>query len=200
MGRESLMGARGQVLTFLVCVFLVSWSYEAFIITSGGVKNFGILGLVALMWLPGLISIIQRFISSVGFADVGFRFGTPKFYAYAIAIPFVLAVAVNVLSTLLDIRGFELIAGEKLGQAVPMILIALALGLVGAIGEELGWRGFLLPKMIEARLPNAYLWSGVIWALWHLPIVVLGGYYARKSALHCDCICVKHHCNELCDM
>ncbi len=122
------MSARNQVLVFLVCVFLVSWSYEAFIITSGGVKNFGILGLVALMWLPGLISIVQRFISKVGFADVGFRFGTPNFYANAIAIPFVLAVAVNVLSDRIPSTvGIEIMHGaiwKKLIQ-VPFRIPAL---------------------------------------------------------------------------
>ncbi|MCB9026008.1 MAG: CPBP family intramembrane metalloprotease [Bdellovibrionaceae bacterium] len=177
------MNARKQIIFFLVCTFFLSWAYEAFIITSGGVKNFGILGLVALMWIPGLVSLIQRIFLKLGFADIGLHVGGRKFYFYAVIIPLVLSLGVNLLSELFDIRGFELISGEKLGRAIPLVGISLVLGIFGATGEELGWRGFLLPKMIEAKITKPYLMSGIIWALWHLPIVVFGGYYMHGSPL-----------------
>lgn len=38
------------------------------------------------------------------------------------------------------------------------------------IGEELGWRGYALPKLLAQRTPiTASLILGVLWALWHLP-------------------------------
>ena len=41
----------------------------------------------------------------------------------------------------------------------------------GSLGEELGWRGFLLPKLIDKYNPiTASLILGVIWAFWHLPV------------------------------
>lgn len=41
---------------------------------------------------------------------------------------------------------------------------------VGASGEELGWRGYALPRMLEGMMPlTAALVLGVIWAFWHLP-------------------------------
>jgi len=40
----------------------------------------------------------------------------------------------------------------------------------GPIGEELGWRGFALPRLLEARTPlNAAIVLGLIWFAWHLP-------------------------------
>lgn len=47
----------------------------------------------------------------------------------------------------------------------------------GPIGEEIGWRGFALPGLLERA--NALLASvalGVIWAVWHLPAFVLPGF------------------------
>ena len=39
------------------------------------------------------------------------------------------------------------------------------------IGEEIGWRGFLMPRLrARMSLPAAGLVTGIIWTVWHLPI------------------------------
>jgi membrane protease YdiL (CAAX protease family) len=41
------------------------------------------------------------------------------------------------------------------------------------VGEELGWRGYALPKLLEQRTPiTASLVLGMLWALWHLPNII----------------------------
>ena len=43
-----------------------------------------------------------------------------------------------------------------------------------AIGEELGWRGYLVPEMAKiARFQSVALASGAIWAIWHWPLILL---------------------------
>ncbi len=64
-------------------------------------------------------------------------------------------------------------------QAVGFpLLLSFVLSLItGAMGEELGWRGFLLPRLQKRY--NALISSlivGVIWATWHLPLWLLPGY------------------------
>jgi membrane protease YdiL (CAAX protease family) len=53
----------------------------------------------------------------------------------------------------------------------------------GPLGEELGWRGFLLPELLKRRSPlAASLFLGLIWALWHLPVDLSGGFLLRGPA------------------
>jgi uncharacterized protein len=58
------------------------------------------------------------------------------------------------------------------------LLIAPGINALFAFGEEWGWRGFLLPKLLPLGQWAALLLTGVLWGLWHLPIVLLGYDYA----------------------
>jgi hypothetical protein len=46
-----------------------------------------------------------------------------------------------------------------------------------AFGEEWGWRGFLLPRLMPLGKLKAYLILGVIWGLWHAPMIAIGFNY-----------------------
>lgn len=48
-----------------------------------------------------------------------------------------------------------------------------------AFGEELGWRGFLIPALRPLGTWPALLISGVIWGLWHSPLILLGYNFGR---------------------
>jgi len=50
--------------------------------------------------------------------------------------------------------------------------------IVGTLGEEIGWRGFLFPA-VQSRVGEvkAYLLCGVIWGLWHAPVIAMGHNY-----------------------
>ena len=54
---------------------------------------------------------------------------------------------------------------------------------VFAFGEEFGWRGYLLPKLMPLGKLRAYLLSGIIWGLWHLPLVLVGFMYPGYPVL-----------------
>jgi CAAX amino terminal protease family. len=51
--------------------------------------------------------------------------------------------------------------------ALSMTLVSL-LSFLSAVGEEIGWRGYLLTRLVEAEVPRPVLLSGVVWAVWHL--------------------------------
>lgn len=49
--------------------------------------------------------------------------------------------------------------------------------LFGALGEEIGWRGYLLPQLHGLGLRRALLISGLLHGLWHLPAMIWTPFY-----------------------
>ncbi len=64
-----------------------------------------------------------------------------------------------------------------LQQIVIGLLIAPILNAVATLGEELGWRAYLLPKLLPLGARWALIVSGLIWGVWHWPIIMMGGEY-----------------------
>ena len=61
-------------------------------------------------------------------------------------------------------------------QALGLGLVSLPLIALGPLGEELGWRGFLLPRLLERMRPvSAALILGAIWMIWHAPAFLMSG-------------------------
>jgi membrane protease YdiL (CAAX protease family) len=68
------------------------------------------------------------------------------------------------------------------GSFLPVLFVASlfigpTLNGIFGFGEELGWRGYLLPKLMPLGKPKAYTILGVIWGLWHAPLVLVGFNY-----------------------
>lgn len=69
-----------------------------------------------------------------------------------------------------------------LGETPPLIFAGttaaiVAAGSIEAIGEELGWRGFLLPRLVDLGRVRAGLVSGLLWAVWHAPLIYISAAY-----------------------
>ena len=63
---------------------------------------------------------------------------------------------------------------------VLLVLVAPLMNLVNCFGEEWGWRGFLFPKMREGRsFVSTSILVGLIWGLWHAPIIAYGHNYGK---------------------
>lgn len=57
------------------------------------------------------------------------------------------------------------------------ILRGLIISMFLALGEEIGWRGYLLPHLLPLGRTRAMLLSGLLHGIWHLPIVFLTPFY-----------------------
>ena len=62
-------------------------------------------------------------------------------------------------------------------HGLPRTVTALILGqLVVVLGEELGWRGYALPRLVARFGPIVgTLILGIAWAFWHLPLFMIAG-------------------------
>jgi membrane protease YdiL (CAAX protease family) len=68
-------------------------------------------------------------------------------------------------------------------QVMQFIILGPVINIIPTLGEELGWRGYLLPKLrcfFSDR--TALVVSGAIWGIWHLPVIVMGHNYGTGYA------------------
>jgi membrane protease YdiL (CAAX protease family) len=60
--------------------------------------------------------------------------------------------------------------------------IGTIISALSAAGEEIGWRGYMLTRLIDAGVPRPILVSGLIWGLWHVPLILGGIIYADSPS------------------
>lgn len=163
--------------------------------------------LITMMATPSVaVLIVTRWISrpAEGLrAATGLRLGRGRYwYLYwlfgwfgitllALAAPFVGALFGFYQLDLVNFSGFRALlesagAGAALDQ-LPIQTIVLAqlaslplaplINAVFSFGEEWGWRGYLLPRLLPLGQWPALIISGVIWGLWHAPVILLGYNY-----------------------
>jgi uncharacterized protein len=143
-----------------------------------------------------------RFLSATGVTVPKGSAGRTMIYSLA-AIVLMLIISLGALFVadtwglfhldLKDFSAFRALLDAKLnGRPLPPqmpplgILVAIQIATVvifspvnalAAVGEEIGWRGWLLPRLMPVGTIPALLISGVIWGLWHAPLLLLGYNY-----------------------
>jgi membrane protease YdiL (CAAX protease family) len=93
----------------------------------------------------------------------------PLWYSVVLAGPLLLHLAAMGLHAALGGQPPQL--ADLIGQLPRVLLMSVAMLPLGPLGEEIGWRGYLLPAL-QARMGAlaASLLLGAIWAAWHLPL------------------------------
>jgi membrane protease YdiL (CAAX protease family) len=98
----------------------------------------------------------------------------PGWYLVALGLPVVGTVALIVLYALggETLSRFQMLTAwlSALGQRSGFLVLTLLFGALIVMGEEMGWRGYVLPKL-QAHHSDLYasLGTGALWGLWHLP-------------------------------
>jgi uncharacterized protein len=194
------MTQKKNVTWFLVLTVAISWPLFLLPLVLPGSA---IVAWMLAMFAPGLSAIaVSRYVAREPLATLNLmRLGPKRFYLWAWLLPPLLAVVTLGFTVLLGVgqldTSFSAISAALpaeaagvptwlivLGQVVAAVALAPVINVVlGSMGEELGWRGFLLPRLLEIGKWRAILLSSVIWGLWHAPVILQGHNYPQNPVL-----------------
>jgi membrane protease YdiL (CAAX protease family) len=198
------------VVCFIVVTFGGVWALWSvpFILGTPLKATIGALLVVVGMWGPGVAALaVTRFVlrEPLRTTAIG-RLGPLRYYAWAWLIPVLGTLAALALTVLLGIARFDpgltlvrkQLEATGMASQVPLspgmivllqtiggLTLAPFLNSVFTLGEELGWRGFLLPRLIRGGMGQwwALAASGAVWGLWHAPLVLRGLNYPDHPRL-----------------
>jgi membrane protease YdiL (CAAX protease family) len=127
------------------------------------------------MWSVGAAGLIALFIIDGSFADVGWRPPRPRYLMVALILPAIYCCATYVPVWLTGIGSFR--GAPYFTLRVLKALLYLPVSCLFAAGEEIGWRGVLVPNLsLTCRPITTALLPGAVWAAWHYPDIVFFGY------------------------
>jgi membrane protease YdiL (CAAX protease family) len=187
--------SRVQVLTYLIIVFAFSSFFYFLILHSGSLGNGRGMYVLGFMWCPALASMLTLRLNGCSIADLGWKWGETKYQIRSWYIPLLYASIAYAIVCIFHLGAFgnpdfynSLAKSMHLGGP-PWISIVLGIVLIGtyglirsissALGEEIGWRGFLVPELAKTTsFTTTSLVSGIVWSLWHYPILIYGDYNA----------------------
>lgn len=166
-----------QLFVYFVLTFMIAWGtwFPSFL-HPHSLRLLAFVGLFAPALSAGIVSF--AFDKKQGVKDLLSRYGILRFSVgwYLVAIllvPLLFVLSIGVDSMFFH-RHFE---NLLLPQTPIFTLVSFAWLMVINSGEEIGWRGFALPKL--QKLLNSPLYAsiilGVLWSLWHLPIYLVPG-------------------------
>jgi membrane protease YdiL (CAAX protease family) len=199
------MSPRKKVILFVAIVFPLTWLIDLVNWLLGGTDNlitFTVLMVVS-MFVPAIgAAIIMQFVTKEKLRDAGLKWGKRRYIIRAYVLMLAIALVTYGLTLAVGWGRIDSDAStvneflDTLGVAAD-IPASVLLGVVGftalftgvivnttyAFGEEFGWRGFLLPNLLYLGKLKACLISGVIWGVWHTPLILMGHLYDDYSIL-----------------
>jgi membrane protease YdiL (CAAX protease family) len=182
---QTRIRARHGLAIYFAVLVPLSAAVSAFAIAKGD-ANWAVLA----MPVPALASIVARKALREGFADIGFRFRdrrVRRYIGYGVVLPIAVASVAYGAAWSAGLTTFRPDGNGShavlltVGIVQAVLFVALITSPL-ALGEEVGWRGYMLPRLIDAGVPSPLVTSGVIWGLWHVPLVLGGIYYADSPS------------------
>ena len=192
---------KSKVIKYLIWTFILAYAvqFAAAHVYNGGNKTAATFIIAAMMFVPALGALL----SGTGLRDMGWKprirkniktiliawFAPILFTALGAALYFLLFpghfsldgeyVAFNAGEEI-----FKQLEAQDISYPVYVLISVIGAAIYGpfvnmffALGEEVGWRGFLYPQL-KARFGRnkGLLLGGVIWGAWHWPLIWLIGY------------------------
>ena len=185
---EAAWRVKRGLATFVLLTFAFSSIFYIVTIQTGETS-------LLLVISPGVAALITRYIYDRNARGFGWGLPHPRLALLAYVLPFAASGLMFVLAWLF----LGAYTGEKADSGVLEGFVRAATGgvlflsLLG-FGEELGWRGFLVPELAKITgFRNVALISGTIWAVWHWPLILLA---AEVTDFDKVAVCSRSPCSR----
>lgn len=187
-----------EIITFLGLTLVLSSIFWVMIIAKGGLGAAGSGAIFGLMWCPGIAGLITRLAFRRNLRGLGWGWGATRYQGLSYSLPFLYALVAYAVVWLVDLGDFYnqqtlrsvadqvenrfgiVSSSDLMTLGIYVVLVAtyvVGKGCLYALGEEIGWRGLLVPKLAEVTTLSKTAWlSGIIWAVWHYPLILLVDY------------------------
>ena len=197
-----------NAIQFIVLTCVVSWAIAGIAIWLGVHEAQGLTYTIfgaAYMWLPAICAIILQLIhKEKPFRNLNISFKLNWWFLVAGIVPIVYSFMALGISLLFPNVSFSVtfegllsmlpaeqaeLAQQQLSQYSPAVYLLLTvvsaifagytINAIFAFGEEFGWRGYLLRALKNKKLLPVSLIIGVVWGLWHFPLILIGHNYPQ---------------------
>ncbi len=184
-----------ETALFIAIALVGGWGLMAFALRLGEPAETGPAAppLALAMWVPGLAAILVTRLMGLRVIEhlKLNRLGWPDGYLVALMLPQAFALAAVGLTiavgagrfdgeltwmrgTFQQTPGPEALSPDRavLGQVLAAMTVAPLINLFITLGSELGWRGYLLPRLMPLGRSPAIVLVSLLWWLWQLPLVL----------------------------
>jgi membrane protease YdiL (CAAX protease family) len=170
---------RHPIIAFFVLAYALAWIIESpLVFLTDSVSDTQ--GLVIVILASNVPSAVAIVLTAIVFGRGALRKLLGRLLIWRVNPLWYLGVVLGPVALVGGMVAFNtLLGGPALSLGMPLlgVLSMLAFSIVpgSALGEEIGWRGYALPRL-QSRMSalGASLIIGPIWALWHLPLWLTG--------------------------
>lgn len=165
-----------KLFIFALLVILLSSGLYSYIIKSSTGVNSGSVFVIGLMWVPGISALISKLVVDHSIRGLGWRIHKKSlpYIGMAYVIPLILCFMVYGFAWL---TGIGTLGDYSITQIIIFAIAGVLISCLAAVGEEIGWRGFLLTELrqiVPVKLISVII--GVVWYLYHVPAILFSDY------------------------
>jgi len=175
------LGGTSKAAIFTVIVLLLALA-AALLIRTLGVSSGSFSVVLLYMSTPTLAVLLMLLVvtrdgySMEGWKVLGLHKLGLKGWWIAFLAPLLIGVVATAIVWATPLAKFVMpdhVVSQIISFFIGIVLVTLTLSL----GEEVGWRGYLLPQLLSVGWTRAFVLVGLVWAAWHMPLIFLTPLY-----------------------